>query len=120
MKLLETNFECAGFCEKSPYFLYSDINDDVEKTDTCAKVIGEEIETNFFVYMIITFAMALFMIFNIAATKCYKKPEEDTAAKYAANPTHWEWNENFTMFIWYNCIFIKFFPGYNNKIIHQI
>jgi len=67
---LENTFDCAGFCERAPYYHYTDINKEVLKDESCAELIGNEIAVNFFIYMIVCFAIFFLLCANVCVARC--------------------------------------------------
>jgi hypothetical protein len=76
LNALETTFTCAGICENSIYYTYSNITEGIP-TLTCTESVVNTINSNFLIYGIIAFAMAAGALMGLIASCvtccCYKK-----------------------------------------------
>jgi hypothetical protein len=91
LNALETTFTCAGICENSIYYTYSNITKGVP-TLTCTESMINTVNNNFVIYGVISFAMAagafLGLMASFVTCCCYRKKynnyddkEEDYKAK---------------------------------------
>ena len=63
LEILETDFQCAGFCTDGSYYLFSDVRSGTPKNGNCKDEIGEMVKKN-----VTLFGVVLILIGAIGMT----------------------------------------------------
>ena len=53
LEILETDWQCAGFCTDGSYYLFSDVRNGVPKNGNCKKEIAESVKRNATPYAVV-------------------------------------------------------------------
>ena len=73
LEILETDFQCAGFCTDGDYYLFSDVRNGVPKNGNCKKEIAEAVKRNATPYAVILLVVGCVGLLGTIMSYCICK-----------------------------------------------
>lgn len=68
LEILETDWQCAGFCEDGDYYLFSDVRNGVPKNGNCKQEIVDSVKNNATPFSVVLISLGLVGLIGMAAS----------------------------------------------------
>lgn len=82
-EFIENQFKCSGFCSRNLVYVFSDTKrGKPENSDSCAKIIGDKLDTYGVLYFILCLVVAILILINIViVNKMLRKTSDHQSGK---------------------------------------